>query len=72
MFLMPRGHFLVEIPAWPEELLAIRELHVVVEVTLLLKGFSLRTKLPPVGKNPCAKRCPPNRLFCQQHLAKFG
>ena len=30
----------------------IRKLHVVVEVTLLLKGFSLWTKLPPVGKNP--------------------
>uniref|UniRef100_A0A2N9ISB9 Uncharacterized protein n=1 Tax=Fagus sylvatica TaxID=28930 RepID=A0A2N9ISB9_FAGSY len=28
------------------------ELHVVVEVTLLLKSFSLRTKLPPVEKNP--------------------
>ena len=46
------GHFLIEISAWPEELLTIRELHVVAEVTLLLKGFSLRTKLPPVGKNP--------------------
>ena len=32
----------------------IRELHVVVEVTLLLKGFGLRTKLSSVGKNPHA------------------
>jgi hypothetical protein len=30
----------------------IQKLHVVAEVTLLLKGFSLRTKLVPVGKNP--------------------
>uniref|UniRef100_A0A2N9ID52 Uncharacterized protein n=1 Tax=Fagus sylvatica TaxID=28930 RepID=A0A2N9ID52_FAGSY len=54
MSLMPRGHFLIEIPAWPGELLTIRELHVVVEVTLLLKGFNLRTKLSSVGKNPRA------------------
>ena len=52
MFLMPRGRFLIKIPAWPEELLAIHELHVVVEVTLLLKSFGLWTKFPPVGKNP--------------------
>ena len=32
----------------------IWELHVVVEVTLLLKGFSPLTKLLPVGKNPRA------------------
>ena len=31
----------------------IRELHVVVEVTLLLKSFSSRTKLLRVGKNLC-------------------
>jgi hypothetical protein len=31
--------------------LKIRELHVVAEVTLLLKGFSLRTKSLRVGKN---------------------
>uniref|UniRef100_A0A2N9EYS3 Uncharacterized protein n=1 Tax=Fagus sylvatica TaxID=28930 RepID=A0A2N9EYS3_FAGSY len=51
MFLMPGGYFLIEIPASLEELLTIRELHVVAEVTLLLKGFSLRTKSPRVGKN---------------------
>jgi hypothetical protein len=48
---MSGGHFLIEIPARPEELLAIRELHAVAKVTLLLKGFSLRTKLPSVRKN---------------------
>ena len=51
MFLMPRGHFLIEIPAWPEELLTIWELHVIAEVTLLLKGFNLQTKLSQVGRN---------------------
>jgi hypothetical protein len=45
MFLMPRGHFLIEILARPEELLTIRKLRVVAEATLLLKGLSLRTKL---------------------------
>uniref|UniRef100_A0A2N9FDY7 Uncharacterized protein n=1 Tax=Fagus sylvatica TaxID=28930 RepID=A0A2N9FDY7_FAGSY len=40
-----------EIPAWPEELLTIRELQVVAEVTLFLKGFSLWTKFPQVGRN---------------------
>jgi hypothetical protein len=51
MFLMLGGHFLIEIPAWPEELLTIRELQVVAEVTLFLKGFSLWTKFPQVGRN---------------------
>uniref|UniRef100_A0A2N9HUF2 Aminotransferase-like plant mobile domain-containing protein n=1 Tax=Fagus sylvatica TaxID=28930 RepID=A0A2N9HUF2_FAGSY len=37
-----------------EELLTIRELHVVAEVTLFLKGFSLRAKSLQVGKNLCA------------------
>jgi hypothetical protein len=54
MFLMPRGHFLIEIPARPEELLTIRKLHVVAEVTLLLKGLSLWTKLLRVKENLCA------------------
>ena len=45
MFLMPGGHFLIEIPARPEELLTIRELRVVAEVNLLLKGLSSQTKL---------------------------
>ena len=44
MFLMQRGHFLIEIPAWPEEFLTIWELRVVAEATLLLKGLSSRTK----------------------------
>jgi hypothetical protein len=54
MFLMPRGHFLIEIPAWPEELLTIRELRVVAEATLLLKCHSSRAKLLRVGENPRA------------------
>ena len=54
MFLMPRGRFLIEIPAWPEELLAIRELRVVAETIFLPVGFSSQTKLPPVGENPRA------------------
>ena len=33
--------------------MTIQKLHVVAEVTLLLKGFSLRTKLLRVGKNLC-------------------
>uniref|UniRef100_A0A2N9FC46 Uncharacterized protein n=1 Tax=Fagus sylvatica TaxID=28930 RepID=A0A2N9FC46_FAGSY len=59
MFLMSRGHltdsrFRLDL----EELLTIRKLCVVAEVTLLLKGFSLRTKFLPVGKNPkLRKRC---------------
>ena len=32
----------------------IRELRVVAEATFLLVGFSSRTKLLPVGENPCA------------------
>ena len=51
MFLMPRGHLLIEIPAWPEELLMIRKLHVVAGVTLLHKGFGSRTKLQRVGED---------------------
>jgi hypothetical protein len=51
MFLMPRGHFLIKIPARPEELLTIRELRAVAEATLLLKGLSSRTKLLRVGEN---------------------
>ena len=48
---MSGGHFPIEIPARPEEFLTIQELHVVAEVTLLLKGFSLRTKSLQVGKD---------------------
>ena len=51
MFHMSRGHFLIEIPACPEELLTIRGLHVVAEVTLLLKGFNSQTKSLRAGKN---------------------
>jgi hypothetical protein len=51
MFLTPRGHLLIEIPARPEELLTIRELRVVAEVTLLHKDLSSRTKLQRVGEN---------------------
>ena len=51
MFLMPRGYFLIEIP---EELLTIRELRVVAEATLLLKGLSSWTKLLQIGENLCA------------------
>ena len=51
MFLMPMGHFLIEIPARPEELLTIRELRVVAEVNLLLKGLNSRTKSLWVGEN---------------------
>ena len=51
MFLMPMGHFLIEIPARPEELLTIRELRVVAEVNLLLKGLGSQTKLQRVGEN---------------------
>ena len=52
MFLISWGHFSIEILARPEELLTIQELHVVAEVTFLLKGFNLRTKLLLVDKNP--------------------
>ena len=51
MFLVPMGHFLIEIPARPEELLTIRELSVVAEVNLLLKGLSSRTTSLRVGEN---------------------
>jgi hypothetical protein len=51
MFLMPGGHFLIEISARPEELLTIRELHGVAEITLFLKGFNSRTKSLQAGKN---------------------
>ena len=51
MFVVPRGHFLIEIPARPEKLLTIRELRVVAEVNLLLKGLSSRTKSLWVGEN---------------------
>ena len=54
MSLMLGGHFLIEILARSEELLTIRELRVVAEVNLLLKGLSSRTKLLRVGKNLCA------------------
>jgi hypothetical protein len=54
MFLMPRGHLLIEIPAQPEELLTIRKLHVVAGVTLLHKDLGLQTKLQRVGENLCA------------------
>jgi hypothetical protein len=63
MFLMPGGYFLIEIPAWPEELLTIRELHVVAEVTLLLKCFNTQTKLLRVGKNPRANVAPQMSCF---------
>jgi hypothetical protein len=46
-----KGHLLIEIPARPEELLTIRKLHVVAEVTLLLKGLGSRTKLQRVREN---------------------
>ena len=51
MFLMQRGHFLIEILARSEELLTIRELRVVAEVNLLLKGLSSRTKSLRVREN---------------------
>ena len=51
MFLVLRGHFLIEIPARPEELLTIRELSVVAEVNLLLKGLSSQTTSLRVGEN---------------------
>ena len=51
MFLMSRDYFLIEIPARPEELLTIRELSVVAEVNLLLKGLSSRTTSLRVGEN---------------------
>jgi hypothetical protein len=51
MFLTQRGHLLIEIPARPEELLTIRKLQVVAEVTLLLKGLGSRTKLQCVREN---------------------
>jgi hypothetical protein len=54
MFLMPRGHLLTEIPAWPEELLTIRKLRVVAEVNLLPKGLGSWTKLQRVGESLCA------------------
>ena len=50
----------------------IRKLHVVVEVTLLLKGFSLWTKLPPVGKNPRENVASQIGYFVNNTLAKFG
>ena len=54
MFLMPRGHLLIEIPAWPEELLTIRKLRVVAGVNLLPKDLGSRTKLQRVRENLCA------------------
>jgi hypothetical protein len=71
MFLIPGGHFLVEIPAWPEELLTIRELHAVAEVTPLLKGSSLRTKSPRVGKNLRANVAYQIGCFANNTLAKI-
>ena len=53
-FLMPRGHLLIEIPAWPEELLTVRKLRVVVEVNLLPKVLGSQTKLQRVGEKFCA------------------
>jgi hypothetical protein len=53
MFLMPRGHLLIEIPACPEEFLTIRKLCVVAEVNLLPKDLGSRTKLLRVGENLC-------------------
>ena len=50
-FFTPRGHLLIEILALPEELLTIRKLHVVAEVTLLHKGLGSRIKLQQVGEN---------------------
>uniref|UniRef100_A0A2N9FT26 Uncharacterized protein n=1 Tax=Fagus sylvatica TaxID=28930 RepID=A0A2N9FT26_FAGSY len=63
MFLMPRGHFLIEIPARPEELLTIRKLHVVAEVILLLKGLSLWTNFVhnPLVSRPFLARKVSNR-----------
>jgi hypothetical protein len=54
MFLMSRGQLLTEIPACPEELLTIRKLRVVAEVSLLPKGLGSRTKLQRVRVNLCA------------------
>ena len=54
MFLMSRGHLLIEIPAEPEELLVIRKLRVVAKVNLLPKDLGSRTKLQRVGENLCA------------------
>ena len=54
LFFTPRGHLLIEIPASPEELLTIRKLHVVAEVTLLCKGLDSLAKLQRVGENLCA------------------
>ena len=41
VFGSPEDDFPIEIPARPEKILVIRELHVVAEVTHFLKGFSL-------------------------------
>ena len=69
MFLMPMGHFLIEIPARPEELLTIRELRVVAEVNLLLKGLSSRTKLPLVGRGPRANAA--SQIGCFVRFSQF-
>uniref|UniRef100_A0A2N9EHT2 Uncharacterized protein n=1 Tax=Fagus sylvatica TaxID=28930 RepID=A0A2N9EHT2_FAGSY len=52
---MLEGHFLIEIPAKPGKILAIRELHVVAALVLFLKVPDLRINSQRVGKNLCAK-----------------
>jgi hypothetical protein len=53
VFFHDGGHFSIGISTRLGKLLTIRKLHVVAEVTLFLKVFSLRTKFLRVGKNLC-------------------
>uniref|UniRef100_A0A2N9IP28 Uncharacterized protein n=1 Tax=Fagus sylvatica TaxID=28930 RepID=A0A2N9IP28_FAGSY len=53
------------------ELLTIRKLRVVAEVNLLPKGLGSADQVAAGRRESLRKRCLPNRLFCQQHLAKI-
>uniref|UniRef100_A0A2N9HMN1 Uncharacterized protein n=1 Tax=Fagus sylvatica TaxID=28930 RepID=A0A2N9HMN1_FAGSY len=54
VFGSPEGNFLIEIPVRPGKILAIRELHLVLEHVLSLKVMGLEFILQRVRKNLCA------------------
>ena len=53
VFGLPEGNFPIEIPARPEKILTIRELHVVHEYVLFLKVLDLRINSLQVRKTLC-------------------